>query len=100
MSRPGSFASRIRNAAPASDPMPPPMKYAFMTCLDCSSNFRGDIASEAAAEIALDQAQQRRHSRRRERLLRIDLRDCVGEAVFERGALVLQGRRQQSGCDG
>src|SRR3954464_15351508 len=34
MSRPGSCASRTRNAAPASDPTPPPMKYAFMSCLD------------------------------------------------------------------
>src|SRR3569832_1049243 len=100
MSRPACCASRIRNAAPASDPMPPPMKYAFMTCLDCNSNFRSEIACGAQAGIALDQAPRTRRSRGRERLLRVDLRDLVCKAMFERGALVLQGRREQARRNG
>ena len=33
----GTLPSRIRNAAPASDPMPPPMNQEFDGCFICAS---------------------------------------------------------------
>jgi ornithine cyclodeaminase/alanine dehydrogenase-like protein (mu-crystallin family) len=36
------------------------MKYAFMTCLDSSSNVAATLHRTAAAEIALDQALRNR----------------------------------------
>src|SRR5262249_43539098 len=44
MSPPATPPSRIRKTAPASDPIPPPMKYAFMRVLLCRVDAKLEMA--------------------------------------------------------